>query len=83
VPAILKGLAEYAKTQLANNLPTIITGVAVGVGGLIDKTKLPQAVKTLIKGSLAATLSVLTHNSASPANPAHSIVQRTLRGGEA
>lgn len=78
----LKDLGLYAKAQVAANLPAILTAGGVAAGGLVDKIpKLPGPLKTLVKGTLAASLTVLTHNGASPADPANSAVQRALTKG--
>lgn len=76
--SFLNDLKGYALGQVAHNLPAMLTVGGVIVGGVIDKTKLPGGVKTLVKGTLAATLGVLTHNGASPADPAKSAVQGLL-----
>jgi hypothetical protein len=76
--SFLNDLKGYALGQVAHNLPAILTAGGVIVGGVIDKTKLPGGVKTLVKGTLAAGLGVLAHNGGSPADPAASAVQAVL-----
>jgi len=81
VKKFLTDLGLYAKEQVAANLPAILTATGVAAGGLIGKTKLPGPLKTLVKGTLAASLTVLTHNAGGPADPANSAVQRVLAKG--
>lgn len=79
--SFLKNLGKYALGQVAKNLPTVLTAGGIMVGGVVDKTKLPGPLKTLVKGTLAASLTVLAHNGSSPAKPGESIVQNALQGG--
>lgn len=74
----LNDLKGYALGQVAHNMPAILTAGGVIVGGVIDKTKLPSGIKTLVKGTIAASLGVLAHNAGSPADPAKSAVQAVL-----
>lgn len=78
MPSFFKDLGKYALGQIANNLPTVLTAGGIVVGGVVDKTRLPSPLKTFIKGTLAASLTVLTHNGSSPAKPNESVVQRAL-----